>query len=151
MYLKQHHQTIAVAESVTSGLIQNVFSNLDEASLFFEGGITAYNLQQKCTHLFIDPVHAVTCNCVSEKVAEQMALGISKSFKTTWGLSITGYASPVPEIGVHELYACYAISFAHRVLRRATIKAVTEDPEDVQHFYALSVLEDFIQCCTEMD
>ena len=148
-FIIKHHQTISIAESVTSGLLQNVFSNVKEASFFFAGGITAYNLQQKCTHLFIDPAHAVTCNCVSEKVAEQMALGVSKSFKTNWGMAITGYASPLPEIGVNELYACYAICLDQKILKRSTVKAVTEEPEEVQHFYAMSLIEDFMLLCTE--
>lgn len=150
-YLVRNHHTVAIAESVTSGLIQNVFSNIFNASQFFEGGITAYNLQQKCTHLFIDPVHAVTCNCVSERVAEEMAVGISKSFKTNWGIAITGYAAPIPEQGLEELYACYAFSFNKKIIRRTTLGAIKEDPEQVQHFYMLAVLEDFIQCCTEME
>ena len=147
-YLISKKYTVAVAESVTSGLIQNAFSSVVNASAFFEGGITAYNLRQKCTHLLIDPTHAIRCNCVSEQVAEEMALGVAKSFHSNWGIAITGYASPLPELGVNELYACYAFVFDKEVKKRATVPAVIEAPDEVQLFYLRSVLEDFIQICT---
>jgi nicotinamide-nucleotide amidase len=40
-------ETIAVAESVTAGQLQTMFSLAPEASCFFEGGLTVYNLEQK--------------------------------------------------------------------------------------------------------
>jgi nicotinamide-nucleotide amidase len=148
--LKKHHN-LAIAESVTAGLLQNVFANTENASLFYEGGITAYNIQQKCTHLFIDPVHAIACNCVSEKVAEEMAVGISRSFKTTWGIAVTGYASPIPEEGFEDLFACYAFCFKREIVKKATIRAEKDKPEAVQQFYVRAVLRDFIQFCTEVE
>jgi len=42
--IKAKHQTIAIAESVTSGLLQFVLSNAPDASEFYQGGITAYNI-----------------------------------------------------------------------------------------------------------
>jgi len=66
-------QTIAVAESVTSGLLQFAFSSMENAADFYQGGITAYNIAQKFKHLTVEPLHALSVNCVSAKVAEQMA------------------------------------------------------------------------------
>ena len=62
---KEKKQSIAVAESVTSGLLQAAFSNAKEASFFFQGGITAYNIGQKSRHLLVEPLHAIEYNCVS--------------------------------------------------------------------------------------
>lgn len=148
--LIQHHHTLAVAESVTSGLLQNFFANAKDASVFFQGGITAYNLHQKCAHLFIDPVHAIACNCVSETVAGEMAVGVCHSFKSNWGMATTGYASPIPEMRSKELYACYAISFNREIIFRSTIIAPPRSPEKVQQFYASSLIKEFIQCCHSM-
>ena len=36
--LKNKNQSIAIAESVTGGLLQAAFSNADDASFFFQGG-----------------------------------------------------------------------------------------------------------------
>ena len=51
--------TIAVAESVTAGNLQAVFSLAKDATAFFQGGITAYNIGQKCRHLLVEPTHAI--------------------------------------------------------------------------------------------
>ena len=66
-------QTIAVAESVTAGHLQACLSLADKALEFFQGGITAYNIGQKTKHLGVNPIHALATNCVSEKIAGEMA------------------------------------------------------------------------------
>ncbi len=40
-------ETISIAESVTSGCLQLAFSQMPNASLFYNGGITAYTLPEK--------------------------------------------------------------------------------------------------------
>ncbi len=59
----------------------------------------------------LTPIHASVCNCVSEKVAHEMALEVCKLFISDWGLAVTGYASKVPESN-NELFAYYAIVYA---------------------------------------
>jgi nicotinamide mononucleotide (NMN) deamidase PncC len=75
-YLKRKEETLAVAESVTAGLVQYAFSNVPDATQFFQGGLTAYNVAQKFKHLQVEPIHALAVNCVSQLVAEQMALQV---------------------------------------------------------------------------
>jgi nicotinamide-nucleotide amidase len=139
--LVANHQTVAVAESVTAGLIQNAFANANTAISFFEGGITAYTINQKCTHLFIDPTHAIECNCVSERVAMEMALGVSRSFNTDWGIAITGYASPVPELNIDKLHAWYVLSFAGKVVLSEIIYPPQKSTDHVQNFYRDMVID----------
>ena len=74
--LLKRKQTIAVAESVTSGLLQFALSCIPDAARFFQGGITAYNIAQKFKHLRVEPLHALSVNCVSPKVAKEMALHV---------------------------------------------------------------------------
>ena len=102
-------ETIAVAESVTSGLLQLALSQAENAAEFYQGGITAYNLGQKSRHLIVEPIHALAFNSVSEKVAQEMALNVCSLFSSDWGMGITGYASPVPE-SENKLFAWYAIA-----------------------------------------
>src|SRR5436190_21131457 len=97
--LLKKKQTVAVAESVTSGLLQFAFSCIPDAASFFQGGITAYNIAQKFKHLQVEPLHALSVNCVSSKVAKEMALHVCQLYSSDWGIGITGYASPVPESG----------------------------------------------------
>src|SRR4051794_20552902 len=94
--LIQRHQTISVAESVTAGLLQLSLSSAENALDFFQGGITAYNLGQKARHLHIDPIYALSCNCVSDRIADMLALNVCDLFSSDWGIGITGYASAVP-------------------------------------------------------
>src|SRR5688572_23353288 len=106
--LLERKQTVAVAESVTAGHLQVAFSMAERASEFFQGGITTYNLGQKARHLHVDPIHALSCDSVSEIVAAQMANHVTRLFMSDWGIAITGYASQVPEENIYDLFACYS-------------------------------------------
>lgn len=138
--LIKRHETLAVAESVTSGLLQAIFSTATDAAKFFQGGITTYNIGQKVLHLGIEPIHAEECNCVSKKTASQMALGVSKLFRSDWGIGITGYASAVPESG-NELFAYCAITYRGDVIveQRIQPRATTFFP--VQHEFGIALIE----------
>ncbi len=137
------HQTIAVAESVTAGHMQAALASAENASKFFQGGITAYNLGQKARHLHVEPVHAESCNSVSDQVASQMAINITKMFTSDWGIGITGYAAPVPECSVDEPFAYYAIAFKDNLLRVERITTRQDDPTSVQTFFVNAVLTNF--------
>lgn len=147
--LLQRKQTVAVAESVTAGHLQVAFSLAAHAMEFFQGGITAYNLGQKTRHLEVDPILALSCNCVSEEVSAQMAEQITHLFLSDWGIAITGYASPVPEQDIHELFACYAIYSKQTGMVTRTIVADKNPPAIVRHFYTIQVIDHFRQLLEE--
>ncbi len=141
-------QTIAVAESVTSGHIQAALSLATNASKFFQGGITTYNIGQKCRHLNVDPIHAQACNCVSAKVAEEMAIHVSKLFISHWGVGITGYATPIPELGIKDLFAFYSIAYKGSIISTQRIITTENDPLKVQVYFANQVIKglaDFVK------
>jgi nicotinamide-nucleotide amidase len=102
-------RTVAVAESVTSGHVQAALSLAENARQVYQGGMTAYNLGQKTRHLLVEPIHALDCDCVSEDVARQMALEVSRLFSSTYGLSVTGYAAEVPERNILRPFAFFSI------------------------------------------
>lgn len=135
-------QTIAVAESVTSGHLQAAFSLVPDASRFFQGGITAYNVGQKCRHLLVEPTHALECNAVSEKVAADMAREVCRLFSSDYGVAITGYATLLPEQGVDELYAYIAISLHGAIVAAERITCPVMDSMEVQVDYVNQVLEE---------
>lgn len=143
--LKKNNQSIALAESVTSGLLQAAFSNADGASFFFQGGITAYNIGQKSRHLFVEPLHAIECNCVSEKVSQQMAINVCNLFVSDYGIGITGYAATLPEKNINELFAYYAIAARGKILDSGKIIAAEEEGLPAQLFYVNQVLKIFNQ------
>ena len=127
-FMMREHETLAISESVTSGHLQAALSLADGATNFFQGGLTAYNLGQKSRHLKVDPILALSCNCVSEKVSEQMALHTLEMFSCNWAIAITGYAAPVPEKGIHDLYAHYAIAFERKIFQAKKITTTAKDP-----------------------
>jgi PncC family amidohydrolase len=142
-YLKQREQTLAVAESVTSGHLQAALSLADGATEFFQGGITVYNIGQKVKHLSVDPIHAEAVNCVSERISEQMALEGSRNFLSDWAIGTTGYAAPVPELNIHELFVIFSIVFRGEIMLTKRVKAYQKStPLEAQLFFVNTILEE---------
>ena len=141
--LLKQKQTIAVAESVTSGFFQAALASGQDASKFFQGGITAYNLGQKCRHLNIEPIHASSCNCVSEKMAQDMALNVSDMFISNWGIATTGYASTVPESD-NKLFAYFAICLDGKIKSSGRIDTKDKSPQDAQIYFVDCVLKELV-------
>jgi len=133
-------QTIAVAESVTAGILQYAFSSITGAAQFFQGGVTAYNIAQKFRHLKVEPIHALSVNCVSPQVAEEMALHVCELFAGNWGIGVTGYASPVPESG-NKLFAYYAIARNNKIISKGKLSHAEAAPSDIQFYYANAILK----------
>jgi len=143
--LTERKEKMAVAESVTGGDIQSAFSLTDDALSFFEGGMTVYNIHQKIRHLHVDPVEALASNCVSEKVAAEMAISVAKLFRSDWGIADTGYASPVPEKGITDLYAWAAFSYKGAVICTEKIVASYNSPKVVRKYYRDRIIRLFLR------
>jgi nicotinamide-nucleotide amidase len=95
-------------------MLQSALGSISGSSDYFEGGLTAYNLQQKFSLLHVDYPHAQSVNCVSQQVAEQMAKQVCLLFACDIGLATTGYAEPnkTHHITIPEAYI--AISHRHK-------------------------------------
>ncbi len=138
--LKLRGETIAVAESVTAGLLQLAMSSIVEASLFFQGGITAYNLGQKFKHLAVEPIHATANNCVSGRVADEMAINVCTLFNSDWGIGVTGYASPVPESD-NRVFAYFSIAYRGEVRVTARVTPAKGSPLEIQREIVQAILD----------
>jgi nicotinamide-nucleotide amidase len=110
LLLSAPRQTLAVAESLTAGHLQARVSAIPGASDYFLGGITAYTLAQKVRHLGVDRAHAESVNCVSPRVAAEMARGACALFGADLALATTGYAEPSPAENVPAPMACWALA-----------------------------------------
>lgn len=143
-YLVTNKQTLAVAESVTAGFLQAAFASALQASEFFQGGITAYNIDQKVRHLHIDRQNGEACNCVSTDTANEMATGVCRLFECDWGISITGYATPVPESDF-KLFAFFSICKGNEIKFFKNITLNDEQPQDAQLIYVNSIVDNFQQ------
>lgn len=108
-------ETISVAESVTSGLLQLAFSQMPNASLFYMGGITAYSLPEKVRLLKVDRTEAEECDCVSENIVETMALNVAEMFKTDWSIATTGYCTPIRSSS-YKIFAYFSFSYKGEIV-----------------------------------
>lgn len=133
--------TIATAESVTSGHIQAALSLAKEASEYFQGGITCYNLGQKTRHLNIEPTLAQRSNCIHQKIAADMAVEVSKLFISKYGISITGYATINPDIEEEGLFAYTALAYNQQVVLQKKLTTTKQHPLEVQIDYTQQVLQ----------
>ncbi|MFC1517360.1 CinA family protein [Candidatus Margulisiibacteriota bacterium] len=98
--LKKHNHTVAVAESLTGGLISSRLTRMPGSSDFFVGGVVAYHTLVKVQQVGVDPKLIAKHGVVSEEVAMAMAEGIRSRLKTDIGLAATGVAGPDPLPGV---------------------------------------------------
>ena len=86
--------TLAVAESITGGLIASRLVNVPGASAWFRGGVVSYASEVKFALLGVarGPV-------VSSDAAESMARGVRTVLGADIGLSVTGVAGPNEQEG----------------------------------------------------
>jgi PncC family amidohydrolase len=84
--------TLAVAESLTGGLVADAFVSVKGASEFFKGGIIAYSLSIKHDILQVPYSLLDDSNGVSKSVCCEMAKTVANNFAADYGLATTGYA-----------------------------------------------------------
>lgn len=92
--LMQRHQTLAVAESCTGGLLANRITNVPGASEVFLAGYVCYANQAKIDMLNVDPKLLEKHGAVSDQVARAMAEGARICAKSDYALATTGVAGP---------------------------------------------------------
>ena len=143
-YLLANSETIAIAESVTSGLLQLILGEAVNAEKFYQGGVTAYNLGQKYKSLGVEPIHAAAVKSVSQQVAEQMALGVCNMFNSDWGVSVTGYATPVPESG-NKLFSYFAVAYKGQVKSSGKLTCGDMLPMSVKEKYSEDIMEELLR------
>src|SRR6516165_10278842 len=92
--LKQHGDTIAVAESSTGGLIAAALLALPGASAYFLGGAVAYTRQAKILLLGLDETELTKFRPATEPHALLLARSAKARFGASWGLGETGATGP---------------------------------------------------------
>jgi nicotinamide-nucleotide amidase len=92
--LAEKRQTLAVAESVTGGLIAHRLTEVAGVSAHFRGGLVAYDNSVKAEWLAVPQRLLDEHGAVSPQVAEAMAVGCRTRFRTDLALAATGPAGP---------------------------------------------------------
>ncbi|MCD5415917.1 CinA family protein [Candidatus Bipolaricaulota bacterium] len=92
--LKRLGLTISVAESCTGGLLASRITDVPGSSVYFRGGIVAYQNDIKERLLSVPARVMVRHGAVSRQTAEAMARGCRDLLASDIALSITGIAGP---------------------------------------------------------
>jgi nicotinamide-nucleotide amidase len=92
--LRGRDHTVAVAESLTGGLVCSRLTDVPGSSDYFDRGVVTYSNDAKLGALAVSRESLDAHGAVSEAVAREMAQGVRDTAGTTWGVSTTGIAGP---------------------------------------------------------
>ena len=109
--LKQHKQTIAVAESSAGGLINAALVAVPGASAYYLGGAVIYTMVSREKILGIAKEEMKGMRSASEPFAQLMARRVRANLGADWGLAETGASGPSGNrYGDAAGHACIAVS-----------------------------------------
>ena len=114
--------TVAIAESLTGGLVVSSLVSVPGASATVRGGIVAYATPLKHTLLGVDAALLAAEGAVHPEVARQMAEGVREAAAVDGtpadvGIATTGVAGPTPQDGrpVGTVHVAVATALGTRV------------------------------------
>lgn len=144
--LRERGATLAVAESLTGGLVAARITAVPGASRSFRGSVTAYATDLKGSVLGVNTGLLAAQGAVDPEVARSMALGVRRVLGADFGLATTGVAGPDPQDGkpVGTVYVAVADEGGTTVLSPAP----TGDRTEIRNATveaALSLLRDVLR------
>jgi nicotinamide-nucleotide amidase len=92
--LTRRRQTVAVAESLTGGLLGAAITTVPGASAVFRGGVIAYATDVKAALLGVSAALLAERGAVDPDVAGAMAVGVRERLGAAIGAATTGVAGP---------------------------------------------------------
>ncbi|GAB4322633.1 MAG: CinA family protein [Promethearchaeota archaeon] len=92
--LERRRWWLATAESCTGGYLAHLVTNVPGASKFFDRGFVTYSNRAKVAHLGVSEASLEKFGAVSERVAAEMARGLSRVTGAQACLAVTGIAGP---------------------------------------------------------
>ena len=97
--LAEQQQTVAVAESVTGGLLAAALTSTAGASATFRGGLVVYATDLKARLAGVSESLLAEQGPVAAQVALELARGVRDRLSASWGVGVTGVAGPQPQDG----------------------------------------------------
>jgi PncC family amidohydrolase len=137
--LVARHQTIAVAESSTGGLISASLLAVPGASAYFLGGAVVYTRHARRVLMNIPDDAMKAIRPASEAYAKLLAGQIRQRFSADWGLSETGATGPTGNrYGDAAGHCCMAVSGAQSAA--ITLETGSSDRLANMHVFASTAL-----------
>ena len=131
--LRERGLTLAVAESVTGGLVTGRLTNVPGASDVLVGGLVAYDSEVKFNELNVPRGPVISAECASA-----MAVGIRDRLGADVGIATTGVAGPTEQEGQPVGLVYVAIALPDHV--EAQPVRLPGDRHRIRQFGVISVL-----------
>lgn len=141
LLLAESNGTVAVAESLTGGLVAAELTAVPGASRSFRGSVTAYATELKHRVLGVDAGLLEAEGAVNPQVAEEMAAGVRRVLGASWGIATTGVAGPDPQDG--QPVGTVFVSVAGPGRRKTARLRLKGSREEIRRESARTVLELF--------
>lgn len=138
--LVERGETLAVAESLTGGLVAAELTSVPGASRSFRGSVTAYATGLKRDLLGVDGALLAERGAVDPEVAGGMARGVRQALGADWGIATTGVAGPEPQDG-KPVGTVYVAVSGPRGVRKVARLRLNGDRADIRRESVRSVLE----------
>ncbi|MEV0495485.1 CinA family protein [Streptomyces atratus] len=138
--LVRRGETLAVAESLTGGLVAAELTSVPGASRSFRGSVTAYATPLKRDVLTVDGALLAARGAVDPEVARQMAIGVRRLLGADWGVATTGVAGPDAQDGKPVGTVYVAVAGPDGVEKVAALR-LNGDRADIRRESVRSLLE----------
>ena len=139
--LMEARATLSLAESCTGGLIASQLTAVPGASGFLLGGAVVYTEPMKMAWAGVPAELLERHGAVSSPVAVAMAEGIRAASKTTYSLSVTGFAGPTGGTAEDPVGTVYCALAAEGAPTRCERYSIPGDRDMVRLFAASYALE----------
>ncbi|MGH7932496.1 MAG: CinA family protein [Candidatus Binataceae bacterium] len=146
--LKERHETIAIAESSTGGLVSAALLSVPGASAYFLGGMVVYTIQARRKLLDLPDAAFAGMRASTEPYALVMARRARQRFDVSWSVAETGATGPTGNrYGDAAGHTCIAITGA--VERTLTLETGSADRVANMYTFAARALDLLSQCMRE--
>ena len=155
--LREAGHTVAVAESLTGGLVGSLLTDVPGSSDYFDRAVVAYSNDAKLDALGVSRESLDDEGAVSAAVAVEMARGVRDRAGTTWGVSTTGIAGPTggtdeKPVGLVYVGVAYAAPWGTSdSFARAERYVFDDDRPAVKRASAIRALRDLRDACRDVD
>ena len=112
--LRRRAETVAVAESLTGGLLAAALTDTPGASTTFRGGLVVYATDLKASVAGVPDRLLAMHGPVDDDVALALARGACRVCRADWGVGLTGVAGPDSQGGHPVGTVCVAVAGAPR-------------------------------------